>query len=174
MKFRNESTIHHPRERVFAAFRDQLADVVPYLDDIAAINTLDRKEAGAVVTLHNEWVSSRDVPAVAQSILKPEMLRWDDYATWDAAAFVCRFDIKTRAFRDNVRCVGSNTFLVEGNNTRVVLEGDFEVSLKGVPGVPFFLAGTIVPQIEKFILGLIQPNLEKTNAAVGRFLDARG
>lgn len=173
MKFRNESLVGWPRDMVFAAYRDELSNVVKFLDDISAINVLDRKDDGGTTRLHNEWVSQREVPAVAASLIKPEMLRWDDYATWDQGRFVCSFEIKTRAFRDNVRCVGTNTFFADGDRTRVVLEGDFEVSLKGVPGVPFFLAGTIVPQVEKFIVGLIQPNLEKVNVAVGRFLDAK-
>lgn len=172
MKFRSESTINHPREAVFAAYRDRLSEVIRYLDDISAVNVLARDEAGAVVKLHNEWVSNREVPKVAQSIIKPEHLRWDDHASWDASAWRCGFEIKTRAFRENVRCVGTNTFLEVGAGTKVVLEGDFEVNLKDVPGVPRFLAGTIIPQIEKFIIALIQPNLEKVNQAVGQYLDA--
>jgi hypothetical protein len=174
MKFRSESTISHPREAVFAAYRDRLPEVVSYLEDISAVNVLQREEAGAVVKLHNEWVSSREIPKIAQSILKPEHLRWDDHAAWDGAAWRCSFEIKTRAFRENVRCTGTNTFLVQGAGTKVVLEGEFSVSLKDVPGVPWMLAGTIVPQIEKFIIALIQPNLEKVNQALGKFLDAGG
>lgn len=173
MKFRSESTIHHPREVVFAAYRDRLSSVVPYLEDIKAVNVLSRSEAGTSVTLHNEWVSDRDVPKVAAGIIKPEHLKWDDYATWDAATHKCAFEIKTRMFTDNVKCVGGNQFLDDGKGgTRVVLEGQFDVSLKDIPGVPRFLAGTIAPQVEKFIVALIQPNLEKVNVAVGRFLDA--
>lgn len=174
MKFRSESTIQHPRAAVFAAYRDRLPEVVRFLDDISAVNVLARDDAGATVKLHNEWVSNREIPKVAQAIIKPEHLRWDDYASWDAGAWRCGFEIKTRAFRDNVRCVGSNTFLEQGAGTKVVLEGDFEVSLKDVPGVPRLLAGTIVPQIEKFIIALIQPNLEKVNKALGQYLDAGG
>lgn len=173
MKFRSESTIHHPRDVVFAAYRDRLAGVVPYLEDIKAVNVLSRTEAGSVIKLHNEWVSDREVPKVAASIIKPEHLKWDDYASWDASTFTCAFEIKTRIFTENVKCVGGNQFLDDGKGgTRVVLHGDFEVSLKDIPGVPRFLAGTIAPQVEKFIIALIQPNLEKVNVALGRFLDA--
>lgn len=172
MKFRSESTIHHPREVVFAAYRDRLPSVVPFLEDIKAVNVLARSEAGSVVKLHNEWVSDREVPKVAASIIKPEHLKWDDHASWDATTHKCTFEIKTRMFTDSVKCVGSDTFVDDGKGgTRVILEGEFEVSLKDIPGVPRFLAGTIAPQVEKFIVALIQPNLEKVNVAVGRFLD---
>lgn len=175
MKFRSESLIHHPRDKVFAAYRDRLVEVVPYLDDIEAVVVRSRKEEGDTVTLHNEWRSGREVPSAAKAFLKPDQLAWDDYATWRGSDHTCHFDIKTRAFRDAVRCVGTNTFTeTPSGGTKVVLEGDFEVALHGIPGVPSFLARTIIPQVEKFIIALIQPNLEKTNQAVERFLDAQG
>ncbi len=172
MRFTSTSTIDHPLDQVFAAYRDRLPDVVPFMDDIESVVVLDRSESGDVVTLHNEWSSANEIPAVARSFLTRDQLKWDDHATWDGAAHQCRFDIKTRAFRDAVRCTGTNTFTADGDRTRVVLEGVFEVDVKAIPGVPKLLAGRIVPQIEAFIVKLIQPNLEKTNDAVGRFLDA--
>jgi hypothetical protein len=173
MQFRSESTIAHSREAVFSAYRDQLADIVRYLDDIREVNVLSRDEEGAVVKLHNEWVSDRDIPAAASAFLKPEHLRWDDYANWDSGAWQCRFEIRTRAFGDAVRCDGTNTFVPDPGGTRVILEGNFHVDLKGLPGVPSFVAKRLVPQVEKFIIALIQPNLERTNEAVGRYLDSR-
>lgn len=173
MKFRSESFIPHPRDAVFVAYRDRLADVVPYLDDIQAVVVHAREESGPIVKLHNEWRSAREVPQVARAFLKPDQLAWDDHATWDASKHTCTFDIRTRAFRDAVKCVGGDTFLEVPGGTKVVLEGDFEIALNGIPGVPSLLARTIVPQVEKFILSLIQPNLEKVNVAVGRYLDAQ-
>lgn len=174
MRFTSTSTIAHPRAAVFAAYRDRLPEIVAYMEDISEVVVLSRADEGGVTTLHNEWHSAREVPKVAQAFIKPDQLQWDDYASWDEGAFRCTFDIKTRAFREAVRCHGTNTFVEEGGVTKVVLEGLFEVDLKHIPGVPRLLAGRIAPQIEKFIIQLIQPNLEKTNQAVGAFLDAQG
>jgi hypothetical protein len=174
VKFRNESIISFPRERVFRTYRDHLSEIVRYMDDISGVTVLAREEAGAVVKLHNEWASAKEIPSVAQGLIKPEHLRWDDHAVWDEGRKVCEFTIHTRVYRDKVHCRGSNTFLAEGDRTRVVLEGEFTVSLDGIPGVPWLLAKTITPQVERFIVALIQPNLEKTNVAVGRFLEAGG
>jgi hypothetical protein len=171
MQFRTESTIGHPRDAVFAAYRDRLPEIAAYLDDISEIRVLSRAEEAGLVKLHNEWASSREVPAVARGFLKPEHLRWDDYASWDAAAWTVTYAIHTRAFTDAVNCTGRNTFIDEGGRTRIVLEGTFDVDVKAVPGVPRLLAGTVKPQVEKFIVALIQPNLERVNTAVGRFLD---
>ena len=174
MQFRVESFIAHPVEEVFRTYRDRLSEVVPYLDDIAAIHVHKREVNGTIVKLHNEWVSNREIPKVAQAVLKPEHLRWDDHATWDEAARKCDFEIRTRAFGDGVRVTGHDDFVSVPGGTKVVLVGDFHIDLKSIPGVPSFLAKTLLPQVEKFIVGLIQPNLERTNAAIGRFLDAQG
>lgn len=172
MRFTSTSTIPFPRDQVFETYRDRLSEVVAFMDDIESVTVLDRKEEAEKVVLHNEWRSAREIPKVARSFLKPDQMMWDDYAAWDASAYLCHFDIRTRAFRDAVRCKGTNTFEESGGETKVVLDGDFDIDLKQIPGVPRLLAGRIAPQLEKFIISLIQPNLELTNEAVGRFLQA--
>ena len=168
-----QSTIAHPVDAVFEAYRDQLGEVAAYLDDIREIKVLSREEDGDVTRLHNEWASSTEIPAVAAKFLKPEHLLWDDYASWDAGARSCAWEIKTRAFTEAVSCRGGTRLVADGEVTRVILEGDLTVDTTAIKGIPRFLAGRITPQIEKFIVGLVTPNLEKTNAAIGRFLDDR-
>jgi hypothetical protein len=171
---KSEARIHHPREAVFKAYRDQLCDIIVYNDDIQEVIIESREENGDIVTLHNVWVSDRDVPAVASKILKPEHLRWDDYATWNGKEYYCDWTIKTRAFTDSVTCSGRNTFVDEGDSTRVVLSGKLDIDLKSIPGVPRFLAGRMAPKLEKFIVNLITPNLERVNTCLQQFLDEKG
>lgn len=174
MEIKSESRIPYPRPVVYRAYRDHLSEVAAYIPDIREIVVHKRLEDGAVVRLHNEWISQTEVPAFAQRFLKPEMLRWDDYATWDEAAWACDWRIKTRVFTDAVTCGGRNTFVEDGPNaTRVVLGGDLQIALKEIPGVPSFLASTLAPQVEKFIVSLITPNLQKVNGSLGQFLDAQ-
>ncbi|HND30359.1 MAG TPA: hypothetical protein PLA94_10185, partial [Myxococcota bacterium] len=135
---------------------------------------LSRKERPGGVSLHNEWVGKGEIPKVAQGIIRPEMLRWDDYAEWDDARSLVEWTIKIRVFSENFKCSGVNRFVEEGpGRTRVNLTGNLELSLKDIPGVPRILAGTIAPQVEKFIVALIKPNLEQTNEAVGKYLDSK-
>jgi len=96
-----------------------------------------------------------------------QLRRW----TSDAEA---RLTVTSDRNGDGELDAGDLDFVEDGDVTKVVLEGDFEVDVKQIPGVPRLLAGRIAPQIEKFIVQLIQPNLEKTNQAVGTFLDAQG
>lgn len=174
MRMHSESKIAHPVEAVFTAYRDRMAEVAAYLPDIAEINVLDRKVEGSKVALHNEWVSNTDIPKIAKSFIKPEHLRWDDFATWDETTHSCSWRIATRVMTEAVSCSGTTKLVQDGDGTRVVLEGDLEIDGTALPGVPKFMAKKVAPQVEKFIVNMITPNLEKTNEAIEKFLDAQG
>ncbi|MCZ7686557.1 MAG: hypothetical protein M5U28_50535 [Sandaracinaceae bacterium] len=103
------------------------------------------------------------------------MLRWDDYAEWRDADHQVRWTLKLRVFTDSVRCSGTNTFRrIDDGTTSVTLEGDLDIDLKSIPGVPRMLAGGLKPQVEKFIVSLITPNLERVNESLQQFLDEHG
>ena len=174
MRIHSESLIHHPREAVFAAYRDELADIAAYMSDIREIRVMSREDSGETTTLHNVWIAQREIPAFARNILKPEMLQWDDYASWQQADWTCDWKLETRVFTDSVRCGGSNSFVaVNDNTTRVGLEGYLEIELKQIPGVPRLLAGKLAPKVESFIVSLITPNLKEVNASLEAYLDAK-
>lgn len=174
MQIFSESRIRHPRDAVFRVYRDNLEDIANYIDDIRHIKVLSREDGDGVVKLHNEWASDRDVPRMAQSMIQPEHLLWDDYAQWHESSFHCDWRIETRVFNEAITCSGQNLILKDGDFTIVRLTGDFTVALTEIPGVPKFMAKRLLPQVEKFIVALITPNLEKTNEAVGLYLDAQG
>ena len=171
MEIRSESRIRHPREVVYRAYRDRLPEIVKYLPDVREIIVHAREETDRLVTLHNEWISERDVPAAARRVIKPEYLRWDDYALWHEEGWYCDWRIKTKALTDAVDCSGRNAFVADGVHTRVVLSGHLNMNLREIPGVPKILASSLAPQVERFIVSLITPNLEKVNQSLERFLD---
>ena len=171
MRIHSESKISHPQPIVYAAYRDRLSEIAAYMDDIKEIVVIERTEGDEVVKIHNEWISERDIPRFARKFIKPEMLRWDDFAEWKDAEGKVYWQIKLRVFTDQVTCSGTNSFREDGAGTKVVLEGDLDIDLKNIPGVPKLLAGGIKPQLEKFIVSLITPNLEKVNQSLQVFLD---
>lgn len=172
MEIRSASRIRHPRDRVWVAYRDHLPAIAPHIPDVERITALSRQSSPGVVVLHNEWVAEREIPPVAQRFLRPEHLRWDDHATWREDGFVCDWVIRPRAFTDAVTCHGRNTFVDEGDETLVRMEGVLEIRLADVPGVPSFVGRRIAPQIERFIVSLITPNFQSTNQAIQTWLDA--
>jgi hypothetical protein len=174
MEIKSESRIAWPRAQVYAAYRDRLPEIAAYIPDISKITVHSRTPTPAGVKLHNEWVSNAEIPAIAQRFLKPEHLRWDDYADWNDPGFYVAWTLKTRAFTESVRCSGRNTFVEDGaGGTRVLLTGTLEIELRDIPGVPSFVARAIAPQVEAFIVKMITPNLEQVNRSIQRFLDAQ-
>jgi hypothetical protein len=173
MQINASSVIHHPRARVYKAYRDELSAVAPFMTNIKEIVVKSREDRPGGVKLHNEWVGKGDVPRVVQGIIKPDMVKWDDFADWDDAQWLCSWSIKIRTFTENMKCGGTNRFEEAGPNaTRVILSGTLDIHLKDIPGVPRILASTIAPQVEKFIVAMIRPNLEQVNASLERYLDA--
>ena len=79
MKLEAVATLSFPRPLVFSTYRDRLPQLVPHLPNVEKIEVLEREEApggeAGVVRLLNLWFAKADVPKVAQSVIKPEMLR---------------------------------------------------------------------------------------------------
>lgn len=168
-----QSVIRHSRARVYRAYRDELPAIARYMENIKEINILKAEPRPGGLKLHNEWVGKAEIPRVVQNIVRPEMVRWDDFADWDDPAWTCSWHLKIRVFSDNFKCSGTNRFEEVGPKaTRVNLSGTLDIHLKDIPGVPRLLAGPLAPQVEKFIVSLIRPNLEAVNVSLERYLDA--
>jgi hypothetical protein len=175
MRIHTESLIRHPQEKVYRAYRDRLPEIAAYIPDVKEILVESRDEIANGVKLHNVWIAEREIPVFARAFLKPEMLRWDDFAEWHDDEHQVRWKLQLRVFTDNVRCAGTNTFRrVDDHTTAVTLEGDLDIDLKSIPGVPKLLAGGLKPKVEKFIVSLITPNLERVNESLQQFLDEKG
>jgi len=174
MRIDVDSRIPFPREVVFKAYRDQLPLLVPYLPNLKSITVVDRKEEGGKVILKNEWWAKTEIPRAAQGFLKPEMLSWYDYATWDEASFSNVWHLEMRAMREVVSCKGGNSFEADGPGATILhLRGELDLDLKRVPGVPRLLAGTIGPTVEKFVVAMLRPNLAEVAKGLEQYLQAR-
>lgn len=174
MEIKADSRIPFPRDLVFRTYRDSLPQLVPYLPNISSISVTSRKEEGPGLTrMLNLWKAKGDIPTVAQSVIKPEMLEWNDHALWNENEWTCEWRVETKIFTENVKCSGKNRFVPEGDGAmRLEIRGDLDVSLKGIPGVPRFLAGTIAPVVEKFIVTLLTPNLTSVSGGLEKYLRA--
>ncbi|MEQ1505479.1 MAG: hypothetical protein ABMB14_24820 [Myxococcota bacterium] len=174
MQIRSESRIRYPRDQVYLAYRDRLPQIANYIPDIAAIVVHRREVTATGVTLHNEWIAAREIPAYAQPFVRPEHLRWDDYADWNDGKYAVDYTLVTRVFPEAVKCSGTNAFVDDGAGTKVVLTGELTIDVTEIAGIPKFLARSIGPRVERFVVSLITPNLESVNASIERFLDAEG
>ncbi len=176
MKIEADSRVTFPRELVFSTYRDRLPELVPFLPNITAIDVKEREDAPGgeegISRLLNLWRAEGEIPKVATALIKPEMVAWLDHARWDANEWTCEWRVEPKFFTDNVQCQGKNRFVADGDTTVLELRGNLDIDLKGVKGVPSFLAKRIAPQVEKFIVALLTPNLIRVSDGLQGFLTA--
>lgn len=172
MKFSLVDEIPHPRELVFSTHRDKLLELVQYLPNVASVVTESRLEEGGVVKLVNVWTgASGDIPAPVRPLLKTEHLMWVDRAQWDRDRWRCDWEITLSAVPEAVSARGFSTFLEEGSETVVQMNGEFLIHPERVRGVPTFVARGAAPALERFVVGLLQPNLRRSNQAVQQYIE---
>lgn len=175
MQFTVKESIPFPRERVFAAQRDKLPELAPFLHDIESITVQSREEGATVTKLVNIWkAKGGDVPAALRGFIKPEMLQWTDYASWDSEAWRCDWNIVLGFLPGVIECRGNTSFAEAAGRTTVTIGGDIRIHADKLPGVPRFMAGKIGETVEKFVVSMIKPNLSKTNEGVTSYLRAQG
>jgi hypothetical protein len=143
------------------------------MPDIREIRThrIDKTESGA--DIHNEWISKAEMPRGINKVIRSEHLRWDDFALWDDTNHWVDWRLKTRVFTESVHCSGRNRFVAEGDSTRVVLDGNLEINIGDIPGVPRIIGKRLKPKVESFIVRLVTPNLKRVNECLQTFLDER-
>jgi hypothetical protein len=172
MKFSLVDEIPHPRTLVFATHRDRLLELIPYMPNVRSVVTEERVEDGPRVSLVNKWTGEHtDIPAPLRAFVKPELLTWTDRATWDQEHWTCTWSITLDAVAEAITARGHNTFLDEGPDTVVQMNGEFVVHPDRIKGIPAFVARSAAPTLERFVVGLLQPNLRRSNAAVRQFID---
>ncbi len=171
MKIHSESRLRHPLDLVYRTYRDRMPEIAAYMPDIERIEVRSRTDGPRGPQLVNIWRAKNNIPKVAQGVVKPEWLYWEDHAQWDDTNTWVDWTLVVPTFREGVRCSGRNQFFADGAGTRVLLTGELTIKIKDVPGVPSLLAGRIAPMVEEFIVKLVTPNLEKVNHSLGQFLD---
>jgi hypothetical protein len=172
MKLEIIDTIPYSRDVVFSTLRDKLPEVVPFLPNIEDIKVESRQEPDATtVKVVNLWKANSDIPRVVRSFITPEMLSWTDYAEWDEQEFVCRWDLKTNFFTEQVECTGQNRYVALGEKeTQIVIEGDLNIDAGKIKGIPKLMAKSAGAAIEKFVVGLVTPNFKKLNQSLVTYL----
>jgi hypothetical protein len=165
-----DALIPYPRPRVFATYRDGLAELAPHLPNIRAIQVLSRTDRGAEVDFVNEWHGGGDIPSVARSVLNENMLRWTDHATWFESDYHVDWRTDIHAFPKAVKCSGKNRYIEVPGGTRLEIRGDFTIDASRIPGVPKLFAKSIGGTIEKFMVAQIVKNTTETARALEKLL----
>src|SRR5690349_19547060 len=99
-----DARIPFPPRVVFAACRDDMANLLPYLPSVLRIEVKERSEEGPIVRNVVEWQGGGNIPGPLRAVLRDSMLGWTDYATWNAEKLRCDWHTKTHAFSEAVKC----------------------------------------------------------------------
>jgi hypothetical protein len=174
VKLESDTKIGFPREQVWNTYVEELEKLVEYLPNVARIERKGREEAAEVIKIVRLWTAKATIPDVAKSIIKPNMMQWTDYATWDHRSFRCEWRIESGALPKALECTGTTLYEEASSGCLVSLRGDLVIHPEHVPGVPRFLARTIQPIVERVIIAGIEPNLRGIAGGVEKYLKARG
>lgn len=171
MDIKSDVTLPFSRELVFEAYRDHLADLTEYLPNIRSIKVLKREELGDDIKLVNEWVGGGEIPKAALAVIKENMLRWTDYATWHSKTFSVDWRTEVGSFPGVVQSSGCNRYVEVPEGVRLEIRGTLLCDSAKLSGVPRFMAGSINPIVEKFLVGQVSVNLVEVAKGVGKWLD---
>lgn len=176
MDFRCEGRVDAPASVVYAIIRDELPSLVPFLDNVAAINELERKPGttGRVSVLNRWRAEPGNVPSAVRPFLKPEMLEWLDHAEWSDADSWVDWWIEAPTFAKLYSCRGRNHVQSDGKGARIAITGALTVDPSNIPGVPSLLGRKMAPMVENYLIERIRPNLAGLADGVNRYLAAKG
>jgi hypothetical protein len=173
MKIKSVSMLKHQRDDVWATVRDRLAEIVPLIDDIESVTTETREQGrDGTVRLVNIWKAKPKLPAIAAKHVQSDRLAWTDRAEYRPRTFECVWSIEPHFLPDSIKCSGVTRYeqAMGGRGTRVTFEGDLELALRNLSGVPSILEGPLSGAVETFVSVLVPKNFRKLIEAVGQFL----
>ena len=171
MRIEADSVLRHPRERVFAAYRDDIRDVVEFLPNVREIEVVERRDEGTKVHLHNIWRGGIELPQKLSDALATSFFSWHDRAVWDEETWSCEWTIEPLSLEGAVSCQGRSDFVdLGGAKTRLEMTGELSIHLERIRGVPAFLAGSLGRTTEAFLIRQMTTNLAAVSGALAAYL----
>jgi hypothetical protein len=174
--FKSVIVVKYPKVLVWKAMRDRLPEMVPFLDNVAAITQVRRDEpTHGCVQLINLWKADVKIPAAIQSVIDRSTLSWLDRAEWFEARNKCQWMIEPQFFTDHIRCAGNTHFepAIGGRGTRITFEGELEIMVSNVAGLPTFMHATVSKAMESLVTSLIPKNFRKITDAISILLEQK-
>jgi len=175
MQFKTVDIVKHPIDKVWASFRDELPQLVEWLDDVESITTQSRRETGRRCHIVNRWQVHPNLPAAIMKHVRPEMTAWMDCADWDETRRECRWTIEFDYFRDAISCSGTTRFApaMGGRGTRITLVGEAHWSAETAVKIPGLLDQAVSRTLEPLLRNLLAANARKISTALATYLDGR-
>jgi hypothetical protein len=128
MHFEVDQLIGAPVEAVIAAMGDPAYyGSLAGLPDVVAPEVLDRRQEGNRVRLRVRQGFAGSLAPAARAVLDPAKLTWVTELEIDPAAAAATFALLPDHYRDRLEASGNYRFVVEGEGTRRMVDGDLVV-----------------------------------------------
>lgn len=173
--FRSLVVVKQPVDVLWATVRDRLPELVPRLDDVAAVTVIERTEVGPdQVRLVNEWRAEQRIPDAVARVVQSNDIGWIDHNEWDGTTHVCRWSIEPNVFPEHITCSGATSYTeaMGGRGSRVTFEGTFELAPGALSGFASALERPISAFVETMVTTLIPKNARNVIEAAASLLDA--
>ena len=172
MKFEVSDPIPFEANEAYLVLRDDMARLVPYMEDTDEIVVVNREEEEGQVKLTNHWKASmQKIPSAIRGFVKPEMLSWHDHVTWTDVDRTGRWELETLGSDKLFSCRGETSIVETDGQTYLKILVDFEVYPEKVPGIPRFLAKKIGSQIEKLIGDTLSSNMRQMAKSMASYAE---
>ncbi|MBW3579201.1 MAG: hypothetical protein KY462_15990 [Actinobacteria bacterium] len=159
--FRTLVVLRQPVGAVWTTMRDRLPELVPMIDDVDQITTLEREELTDDRTrLVNEWQVRQRIPELLRGALPQGELGWIDRNIWDDDSHLCTWQIEPFVLPGAIRCEGSTSYesAMAGRGCRVLFEGSFDLSDDALSALAAPLRRPATRFVETIVTTLIPRN----------------
>jgi hypothetical protein len=174
MDFEVTDILAFPRDQVFEAFRDRMEELPNYLANIAKITLLSREERkGQEVHQVALWEAKVTLPGPLEKLAPESARKWKDIATWRTSSYSVEWRVEPPIFTEAVDVHGVNTFVPEGDRTKMTIRGALNINASKLKGVPTLLARQLIPPLERFVVSTIKKNFIEGNRGIERYLAAQ-
>ena len=165
-----KSTIPFPINDVFAAMRDHMPELVPFMPNVQEIIVEERRQSGNTLHLRNRWIPSQtEIPSVARPFIDAKRTYWIDHAQWKDNTNACSWRLEMAFMPERIDCTGSTSFVaLSDTQTQMIIKGTLSLNLKGL--VPRLLLGRATKSVEGFVSKMVEPNFQKTTEALTNYL----
>ncbi|OGR04031.1 MAG: hypothetical protein A2284_18370 [Deltaproteobacteria bacterium RIFOXYA12_FULL_61_11] len=172
MELTANDLVDFPATMAFLAYRDEMADFVPYLENVERIEVRSRKEPGpGLIELHNVWFLKASIPVILKPVISEDKLCWDDYALWNEPGLFCTWKLETAFLRENIKVTGRTSFEAKNEQSCTMsVAVKVDINLDNIRAIPSFLKGKAITAAERFLTALLMPNLKGVNKSLNAYL----
>ena len=108
----------------------------------------------------NRWYAHAEIPAAAKKFISPDLMSWQDTATWDGASLKVEYTLQSFVANELFKARGTNTFKATSDGyTDLTVSCEVEIYPEKLPGLPRFIAGAVKGPVEETIKRILTPNL---------------